>query len=287
MNLYRERRQTPCPGDPEATGLWRTGVYMRALAKITGAALGGPALALAVAHGACAQQAQASGPEVFLTPYVWLPWVNVNVDPKAPNLSHASTTIDPGQIISHLTWIPFFGQAEVRDGRFGVLADFLHTPMTAGISTHDILFHGGEGDVTQNEGSAMLLYRVYADPAQYVDVGAGVRAWGLGGGLSLRSGLAPDVSVAQDVAWADGQAAIRYHRVFGDRFGATVLADAGAGGARFDWQGLATLDYDWNSWTVFHAGFRGLGFEGATKHANVSINEYGPFLSATFRFGRH
>jgi hypothetical protein len=77
--------------------------------------------------------------EILATPYLWLPWTSVGVRPADTRLSSASTTIGPGDLITHLTWVPFMGEAEFRSGPFGLLTDYIHAPLKAGVSTKNVL----------------------------------------------------------------------------------------------------------------------------------------------------
>src|SRR5690348_13441004 len=80
--------------------------------------------------------------EVLATPYLWLPWTSVGVRPSDTRIPSVSDTIGPGDLVSHLTWVPFMGEVEFRNGPFGLLADYLHAPLKAGISTRNIFFTG-------------------------------------------------------------------------------------------------------------------------------------------------
>src|SRR4051812_9231488 len=55
------------------------------------------------------------GVEVLATTYLWFPWTVVGVRPANTNLSGTSSTIGPGDLYSHLTWVFFMGQAEFRN----------------------------------------------------------------------------------------------------------------------------------------------------------------------------
>src|SRR3954453_10878138 len=125
------------------------------------------------------------GIEVLATTYVWFPWTGVDVRPANTRFPSASTTIDPGNLYGHLTWVPFMGQAEFRSGPFGVVTDFIHAPLKSGVTTGDVLFGSGTGNFTIDTGSAVFLYRALALPEQQADVGLGFRAWGLDGAISL------------------------------------------------------------------------------------------------------
>src|SRR3982751_1289993 len=102
------------------------------------------------------------GIEVLATTYLWFPWTAVGVRPANTNLPSASTTIGPGDLYSHLTWVPFMGQAELRSGPFGVVTDFIHAPLKSGVTTGEVLFGGGTANFTINTGSAVFLYRALA-----------------------------------------------------------------------------------------------------------------------------
>jgi hypothetical protein len=73
------------------------------------------ACALAATAAPMRSSAQQSSPpalqgiQVLATPYLWLPWTSVNVHPNSSRIQSQSNTIDPGQMITHLTWVPFMG----------------------------------------------------------------------------------------------------------------------------------------------------------------------------------
>src|SRR3954447_906000 len=229
-----------------------------------------------------------SGIEVLPTTYVWFPWTGVDVRPANTRFPSASTTIDPGNLYGHLTWVPFMGQAEFRSGPFGVVVDYIHAPLKSGISTRNILFGGGTGDFTINTGSAVFLYRALALPEQNADIGLGFRAWGLDGAIALnplRQRVSP-ITVANGISWADPLIAARYHYDFGNGFAATAYGDLGGFGvgAHFDWQLLGTIDYAMRPGLDLHVGFRSLNFSYGAPRANISMNMNGPIISATFRF---
>jgi hypothetical protein len=224
--------------------------------------------------------------EVLTTPYFWMPWTSVGVTPSNTRIPSASGTVDFGQLFTHLTWVPFMGEVEFRDDSFGVITDYLHAPLRAGIDTHNILFSGATGGLGIDTGTAMFLYRPFASPDQYIDVGMGVRAWGLSGGITLNEGLLPSFTATRGTAWADPLIGARYHHNLGNGFGATAYGDVGGFGvgAHVDWQVLGTIDYAFRDWIDLHAGFREMGFSYSLPRSNLDVNMYGPILAATFRF---
>src|SRR5262249_43520629 len=196
------------------------------------------------------------GIEVLPTPYIWLPWISMGVHPNDSRIQSRSNTIDPGQLYSHLTWVPFMGEIEFRYGPYGVIADYIHAPLKAGASTKGVLFSGATTGVTLDTGTAMFLYRALQDRVQYVDIGGGVRAWGWTGDISLNQGLLPPAVVSNGMSWADPMLAVRYHRDLGNGFGATAYGDVGGFGvgANVDWQIVALIDYTVGPHLDLHAG---------------------------------
>ena len=137
-----------------------------------------------IAASASAVRAQQAGPqpaspafEVLLTPYLWLPWTASNVSPYNTRIPGASNTVRPSTLISHLSWVPFMGTAEFRYGAYGVALDYVHAPVKTGVDSRAQIFSGATAGMTEDAGTAMFLYRAWAQPDQYFDVGAGVRAW--------------------------------------------------------------------------------------------------------------
>jgi hypothetical protein len=178
------------------------------------------------------------------------------------------------------------GAAEFRDGLYGLMIDFIHAPLKSGIGTRDILFRGAKSGLTIDSGTAMFTYRPLVLPNQYLDVGIGMRGWGLDGDIQLNQGLLPPANVSKGLAWADPLLGVRYHRDIGNGYSMTAYGDVGGFGlgAHIDWQLVATIDYAMNSWIELHGGFRSLNFNYGGRRADFDVHMNGPILSATFRF---
>jgi hypothetical protein len=223
--------------------------------------------------------------QMLVTPYLWLPWTSVGVRPVSTNLPGRSVTVGPGDLITHLDWVPFMGEAEFRMGPFALVTDYIHAPVTSGITTRGILFGSGRSGVSLNTGTALVLYRIVSTPEQYLDIGAGARAWGINTEVSLSQGqVLPAANVSAGATWGDVLGGARYHYNLGHGFGATAYGDIGAGGAKLDWQAVGTVDYQIPHWPTLHAGFRSLNFNYQGAFARFPVNMYGPFVATTFRF---
>jgi hypothetical protein len=238
-------------------------------------------------HSAGAQQANVESEwQALVIPYLWMPWTSVGINPSRERLPSASSTIGFGQLADHLSWVPFMGSMEFRNGDYGVFLDYVHAPLRTGLNTPSKLFGGAGVGGTIDTGSAMFLYRAYGQPNQYLDLGVGARVWGFNTALSLNQGLLPAVSITSGAAWADPMLSVRYHRDLGNGFGATAYGDVGGFGAaaNVDWEVIATVDYSYKSWIDLHGGFRSLNFNYNAPKAGLDMHMYGPFFSATLRF---
>ena len=71
----------------------------------------------------------------------------------------------------------------------------IHLPVSTKITTHNILFQGGNAALKADTGTGIALYRFLEDPVQFADAGLGFRAWGFSSRVSLNPGLLPGVSV--------------------------------------------------------------------------------------------
>jgi hypothetical protein len=244
------------------------------------------ALIAAAPSHADAQDADThTGLQFLLTPYFWAPHVTTSVATPIPQLPNATETVGFGQIFTHLGWIPFTGMAEIRDGSFGVLLDYIHTPLRTGITTRNVFFNGGTGSLVENIGTAVFLYRPFSQPQQYLDVGVGVRPWGISTSLSLNPGALPGTSFSTGGSWADPIVAFRYHHELESGFGLTVYGDVGGFGlaAHTDWQVLGTIDYALGPRLDLHLGYRSLNVNyTASRGIGFKVNMNGPLFSATF-----
>jgi hypothetical protein len=229
-----------------------------------------------------------SGPQILVTPYLWLAGINSAIKTPRPEVPTVDSSVGAFQLLGHLNGVPFMGSAEVRDGPFSLLGDVLHVPVGTDITTRNIFFQGGNAALTTNTGTALFLYHALDQPFQELDVGGGFRAWEFSTRLTLNGGLLPTVNVSRAAGWADPLLAARYHRDFSDGFGLTVYGDFGGfdvAGAHVDWQVIGTLDYALKPWATLRLGYRSLNFNyQAGDNVGFNVHMKGPILAATFRF---
>ena len=237
--------------------------------------------------GMPASSGPSSGPQVIVTPYLWLAGINTAISTPLARAPVIDTSVGAVQLLGHLDAVPFMGSAEIRDGPFSLLGDVLHVPVGTNITTRNVFFNGGNASLTTNIGTAVFLYHAVDEPVQALDGGVGFRAWGVSSALTLNGGLLPTASVNRSAEWGDPLLAARYHRDFGNGFGLTAYGDFGGFGvaAHVDWQVIGTLDYALKPWVALRLGYRSLNVNyqgGGALGFNVHMK--GPILAANFRF---
>jgi hypothetical protein len=230
--------------------------------------------------------ALAAGPQVILTPYLWLAGINTAISTPLARAPVVDTSVGAFQVLGHLNAVPFMGSAEIRDGPFSLLGDVLHVPVGTSITTRNVFFQGGNASLTTNIGTALFLYHAIDQPVQSFDTGLGFRAWGVSSGLTLNGGRLPTVTVNRGAGWADPLIAARYHRELGNGFGLTAYGDVGGFGvaAHVDWQVVGTLDYALKSWVALRLGYRSLNVTTSGSTLGYDVHMRGPIIAADFRF---
>lgn len=246
------------------------------------------AAVIAAAHAGRAQNASAqSGPQILITPYLWLAGIDSAIKTPLPRAPEINSSVGAFQLLGHLNGVPFMGSAEVRDGPFSLLGDVLHVPVGTNITTRNVFYQGGNAALTTNTGTALFLYHALDQPAQELDLGGGFRAWGFSSRLTLNAGLLPTANLLRTAGWADPLLGARYHREFSDGLGLTVYSDFGGFGvgAHVDWQVIGTLDYALKPWATLRLGYRSLNFNyQGGDNVGFNVHMKGPILAATFRF---
>ena len=246
-------------------------------------ALIGTGIQSAGAQEASGQQ----GWQFLVTPYLWVSSVTVTTKLPRPDVPDLTAHVDFNELLTHMSWVPFMGSVEARNGPFGVFVDYLHAPIRAGITTRNDLFNSGTATVSLDIATVDFLYRVVDRPEQHLDAGVGVRPWGITSTLSLNAGRLPATKFSQGASWADPLLVARYHYEIGSGFGLTAYGDLGGFGlaAHTDWQVVGTVDYAIESWIDVHVGYRSLNVNyssGDGRGFNTDMK--GPLIAATFRF---
>jgi len=271
----RFRRATIRPGGIRRAGAVALGMLAAPLV------LPSPAAAQAVAPGQAMAEA-AQGWQFNITGYLWLSGIDLGL--TGPNGRTVSQNYGFIDIIDHLHGMPFMGAAEVRYDRFGILADLIHLPVGGHFQTENVLFRGGSVNLNTTIGTVIGLYRVVLDNAGTLDLGGGIRAYGLSATTSLRAGLLPGMSVSSWAATTDPIISVRGHLNLGNGFGVDAYGDVGGFGVgtKLSWQLIGALDYQMNQSINLKLGYRYLQADLEKQDATIKIG--GPFLAMSYRF---
>lgn len=243
--------------------------------------LSGPILA-GLSVGAAADDGQRL--QVSLTPYLWIAGVTGTLGTTVGNLPDARVEADFGDVLSNLNGIPVMLAGEIRQGSFGVLADLMLISVETGADTPGPAFAGAEARLRQVIGSVLVAGRVMETERVQLDLGVGLRAFGVSTRFTLEPGALPGRRIERDSNWVNPIVALRYRHDLGAGWAATLYGDIGGASGDLTWQAMATLDYRLSDRTTLRAGYRWLSFERETGPLSQDMGMGGPILGATMRF---
>lgn len=233
---------------------------------------------------AAAAAADAAEPQFALTPYLWIAGVTGTLSTNAGTIPDARVGADFGDVVSNLNALPLMLAGEIRQGRFGVMADLMVISVEADADTPGPVFAGGEARLRGAIGSVLAAWRVAESERVALDLGVGLRAFGLSTRFTLEPGLLPGRRIERDADWVNPIVGLRYRHDLGAGWAATFYGDIGGGGGDLTWQAMATVDYRLSARTTLRAGYRWLSFERESGSLSQDIGLGGPILGATFRF---
>ncbi len=223
--------------------------------------------------------------QFYVTPYLWIAGVSGTVKTPNPNIPEQQVDASFGGVLSHLDAIPVMGAVEARYGAFGVLTDFIAISVKADFPTKNFLFSGGSAKLTQFTGSALFAYRAIDSENQSLDLGIGVRAFGMSTRFELNPGLLRGFSVDPGVSWANPIIGARYRLGFSPQWGLTAYGDVGGGpDSQLTWQLLGTIDYRISQFTTLRVGYRQLQFQYYGNILRQNMGMSGPIITGTMQF---
>ena len=234
-----------------------------------------------------AQQAEPAGPPGWIfsiTPYLWMSAISGTLDTKRGG--DASFDQSFGDVLNKLHGMPFMGTAEAQYGRFSIIGDILYLPVGVELHPRQGAFVTGSVNINTTIGTTAGFYRVVQTGENSIDIGGGVRAYGVSNMLSLRNQRGSR-SFSTWSAWADPLIALRAHTDFGGGLGASFYGDVGGFGAgsKLSWQIIGSLDYQLTAAIALRVGYRYLAVNlEHQRDITFDMQIGGPFLAATFRF---
>lgn len=199
-------------------------------------------------------------------------------------VGNVSSTLSFKDALDNLD-MAFMGSLEARNGRWGILGDYMLTDLSFGNSVSGQSFDTINTSLKTQILSAYAAYRVYEDQTLDLDLAAGARWFKTDTQLRLLSGPAEVGRADANESWVDPVVGVRANVALSDRWSGTVFADYG--GFRSDsetWQVLVTADFAMSpAWTL-RAGYRLLSVDHDINGRDFKFKQSGPILGATFRF---
>ena len=229
-----------------------------------------------------AQSAASSGWQIDLTGYLWMSGVDLNV--TGPRGRNASASYSFSEIVDHLHGIPFMDAAEIRNGRFSLIGDIIYLPVGGSTPIRNPVFSGASLNLDVTIGTVLGSYRLIEEPSGSLDIGGGVRTYGVSTLTSLHAGVLPGRAISTWASTADPVIMMRGAVGLGSGFGVLAYADVGGFGlgTKVSWQVIGGLSYEFSKSISLKLGYRYLHVE--MERANVTVGIGGPFLATTFRF---
>ncbi|PZQ50516.1 MAG: hypothetical protein DI556_07965 [Rhodovulum sulfidophilum] len=227
--------------------------------------------------------AAADGWTFAVSPYAWLPGITTSTETRR---GPVRTEMSTGDVISDLDFA-FMGAAEARNGRWGLIVDFIYSDLTSDASTpFGALWSEAQVETRLSATTVYAGYRVLQDEKGSLDVLAGGRFYSLDLALSLKPGRLPGRSASYDDDWADPVFGLRGRYDFDGKWFTTVVADAGgfSGGSDSTWQAFGSVGYQFNDRWSAQGGWRYLDISREIDGKDVSIELSGPLVGLTYRF---
>jgi hypothetical protein len=233
-----------------------------------------------------------------VTPYIWLPTVDgdLNFDPPPGFAGSPGIEVGPVDYLENLQGV-FMIAGEARYGRFGAVTDFIYLDFANEDANVRTVTGPGPLEIPIDVGSQFDLsgtlwtiaggYDVIDNGDVRVQVFAGARNlnaeatvnWALQGPLNQfpQSGqLNDDVNVWDGLIGVRG-AAVSGNWVF------PYYVDVGTGSSDLTWQASAGVGYRFG-WGDLTAYYRGLHYEQGDSELIENLDLSGPAIGATFRF---
>ncbi len=175
---------------------------------------------------------------------------------------------------------------EIRNERFGFLADIIYIRLSADGTTPGPLFSTAEAEVTNFIGTFEGAYRVIASDGFNLDLLGGIRVWSVETKFSLGAGLLPGRVAKNAESWADPLFGMRARTDFGAGFFLTAWGNAGGFGVGSDltWDVFGGFGYEWNDWLSTVIGYRHLEVDYDDDGFVYDVTQTGPLIGGALRF---
>jgi hypothetical protein len=247
----------------------------------------GAILSLSMARPGSAQEAEkrlADEWSFAAAPYVWFASLDGDLA-VFPALPAVEVDASFREIFKNLDPSLMFG-GEIRNGRFGLLADIVYVHLTADGPTPGPLFSGVEADVKNFIGTFEGAYRVVDTESVDLDVLGGIRVWSVTSELSFSPGILAARTAENTESWVDPMVGVRARVDVGSGFFLNAWGNVGGFGvvSDIDWDIFGGVGYEWNDWLSSFVGYRHLEIDYDDAGFLYDVVETGPVIGAILRF---
>jgi opacity protein-like surface antigen len=216
--------------------------------------------------------------------YAWFPDTNVSLGTPLGTVDGELSISDALQNLD----FAFMGTVEARNGRWGVIGDFVYFNISPDAPTpRGLAFSNVVVDTKLTMLSAYGMYRVHGDATTSVDLGFGARAYWSDITTTFVGNKAASRVFDTSDNWVDPLLAARVRAQFSEKWYGALFLDAGGFGVGSDstYQVVATVGYNINAKWAVQGGYRYLDVdkqEGDLADLNIQLS--GPVIGAVYRF---
>ena len=179
----------------------------------------------------------------------------------------------------------FFGSAEVRKGKFGLLFDIAYADLSSDGQLSRLRLPV-EVKTKVTMGTIAATWRLHEDQSAWVDVVGGIRPYRVEVGGSLTLPIVGEIDRDAKSEWVDPIVGLRGGYQFTDRVGVTALGDIGGFGvgSQLQWELLGTVNYSFTERFSGLLGYRYISVDYDSDTLNLDLDLYGPMVGISYSF---
>jgi hypothetical protein len=254
-----------------------------------------PGLALAISF-AFTNPAAAQDSQWQVTPYVWLPVIDGNLNFRLPSGIQPEVGVEPDDYLENLD-MGLAIAGEYRGDAWSIFTDLMYLDLSSESASVRTVSGPGQSQIPIDAGSQINFkaafwtlgggYELIDNEGYTLELFAGFRYLGVDSQLnwSLQGPLNqfPQTGSvdAEDDVW-DGLVGIRGEARAGDWF-FPYYVDVGAGSSDLTLQASAGVGYRFGGWDIYGA-YRHLRYEQGDENLLNDVTLSGPAIGANFRF---
>ena len=224
--------------------------------------------------------------EFSVSGYIWASALKGTLA-TVPPLPPVDIDMTIGDVFSNLGGA-LMGAFDAKYGRFILFNDLMYTRLLPDVSrAKGPLAVAVDVDAYSLIGLAAGGYRVVDGQQFTLDLLAGVRGFYMDNTITVRATLGPFVRgqrFANTQTWVDAVAGMRMRYQFDDRWFVNMIAFAGGGGSKYQWDVYSGAGYAFNrNWTAF-AGYRAFKVDYRNGGFVYDVLQYGPLAGIQYRW---